>query len=148
MIMGLSGSGKSTLVRCLSRLIESTAGEIDFDGADLLAASEKELIELRRHKMGIVFQHFALFPHRTVLENVAFPLEVRGVDRAEREARAAEIIKLVTLEGRENFSPVSYPGASSSASALPVLTGSGTGRLVLRRAVLGAGSVDPPRNAG
>ena len=70
-LMGLSGSGKSTLVRCMSRLIEPTAGEIEFDGEDLRAASERELVELRRHKMGMVFQHFALFPHRTVLESVA-----------------------------------------------------------------------------
>ena len=109
-LMGLSGSGKSTLVRCLSRLIEPTGGEVFFEGNDLLAASEKELIELRRHKMGMVFQHFALFPHRTVLENVAFPLEVRGVDREEREAKAREIIKLVTLEGREDYYPRELSG--------------------------------------
>ena len=95
--MGLSGSGKSTLVRCMSRLIEATSGEIDFDGQDLRAASERELVEIRRHKMGMVFQHFALFPHRTVLENVAFPLEVQGVELAERNARALEIIELVGL---------------------------------------------------
>ena len=77
-VMGLSGSGKSTLIRCLTRLNEPTAGEIIFDGQDLLKVSEKELIELRRHKMGMVFQHFGLLPHRNVLSNVAFPLEVRG----------------------------------------------------------------------
>ena len=73
-IMGLSGSGKSTLVRCLSRLIEPTAGEILFDGRDLLAVSERELVELRRHRMGMVFQHFALLPHLSVLRDVSFPL--------------------------------------------------------------------------
>jgi glycine betaine/proline transport system ATP-binding protein len=103
-IMGLSGSGKSTLVRCMSRLIEPTAGEIIFDGRDLLKASEAELIEIRRHKMGMVFQHFALLPHLTVLGNVAFPLEIQGIDRATREARAREVIELVGLKGRElNF---------------------------------------------
>jgi glycine betaine/proline transport system ATP-binding protein len=109
-LMGLSGSGKSTLVRCLSRLIEATAGSIDFDGQDLLAASEKELIELRRHKMGMVFQHFALFPHRTVLENVAFPLEVQGVDHEVRTAKALEIIDLVGLAGRGDYYPRELSG--------------------------------------
>ncbi|MBQ90073.1 MAG: ABC transporter ATP-binding protein [Acidimicrobiaceae bacterium] len=109
-IMGLSGSGKSTLVRCMSRLIDATAGDIDFDGQDLLAASEAEMIELRRHKMGMVFQHFALFPHRTVAENVAFPLEVQGVDRATRHARALEIIDLVGLHGRGDYYPRELSG--------------------------------------
>jgi glycine betaine/proline transport system ATP-binding protein len=109
-LMGLSGSGKSTMVRCLSRLIEATAGSIDFDGQDLLAVSEKELIELRRHKMGMVFQHFALFPHRTVLENVAFPLEVQGVDREVRNAKALEIIDLVGLAGRGDYYPRELSG--------------------------------------
>ncbi len=109
-LMGLSGSGKSTLVRCLSRLIEPTAGEIDFDGEDLRAASERELVELRRHKMGMVFQHFALFPQRTVLENVAFPLEVQGVDVATRNARALEIIDLVGLHGRGDYYPRELSG--------------------------------------
>ena len=108
--MGLSGSGKSTLVRCMSRLIEPTAGEIEFDGEDLRAASERELVELRRHKMGMVFQHFALFPHRTVLDNVAFPLEVQGVDLATRNARALEIIDLVGLHGRGNYYPRELSG--------------------------------------
>jgi glycine betaine/proline transport system ATP-binding protein len=109
-IMGLSGSGKSTLVRCLTRLIEPTAGSIMFDGQDLLGASESQLIELRRHKMGMVFQHFGLLPHRSVLSNVAFPLEVQGLGRAEREARAAEMIKLVGLEGREIYFPRELSG--------------------------------------
>jgi len=109
-IMGLSGSGKSTLVRCLSRLIEPTAGAIIFEDQDLLKASAKELIEIRRHKMGMVFQHFALLPHLTVLGNVAFPLEVQGVSRARREGRAREIIELVGLKGRENYYPRELSG--------------------------------------
>ncbi|MGI8853984.1 MAG: quaternary amine ABC transporter ATP-binding protein [Methyloceanibacter sp.] len=109
-IMGLSGSGKSTLVRCLARLIEPTAGEVTFAGRDLLAASPKELIELRRHKMGMVFQHFALLPHLTILDNVAFPLEIQGVPRKEREARAREMTALVGLKGREHNLPQELSG--------------------------------------
>ena len=109
-IMGLSGSGKSTLVRCLSRLVEPTAGEVDFDGLNLLAATDAELIEIRRKKMGMVFQQFALMPHLTVLENVAFPLEIQGVDRRKREARAHEMIELVGLNGREAYYPRELSG--------------------------------------
>ncbi len=104
-IMGLSGSGKSTLVRCLSRLVEPTAGEILFNGRNLLTASDAEMTQIRRHKMGMVFQHFALLPHLSVLDNVAFPLDVQGVARPEREARARRMIDLVGLSGRE----ASYP---------------------------------------
>ncbi len=109
-IMGLSGSGKSTLVRCLSRLIEPTAGEVLFEGRDLLSMPERELIEVRRRKMGMVFQQFALLPHLTVLQNVAFPLEVQGAGRAEREARAREVIELVGLKGRESYFPRELSG--------------------------------------
>ena len=109
-IMGLSGSGKSTLVRCLSRLVEPTAGEILFNGENLLAASDARMIEIRRHQMGMVFQHFALLPHLSVLANVAFPLEVQGVGRAEREARAAKMIELVGLAGKERFLPRELSG--------------------------------------
>jgi glycine betaine/proline transport system ATP-binding protein len=109
-IMGLSGSGKSTLVRCLSRLIEPTAGEVIFEGRDLLKVGERELIEIRRHKMGMVFQHFALLPHQTVLGNVAFPLAIQGIDRAAREARARKIIELVGLKGRELYFPRQLSG--------------------------------------
>ncbi|MDH6230596.1 glycine betaine/proline transport system ATP-binding protein [Mesorhizobium soli] len=109
-IMGLSGSGKSTLVRCLSRLIEPTAGEILFNGENLLAASDARMIEIRRHQMGMVFQNFALLPHLTVLANVAFPLEVQGVDRAKREARARQMIELVGLSGKENAFPRELSG--------------------------------------
>lgn len=109
-IMGLSGSGKSTLVRCLSRLIESTAGDIIVDGQDLRALDERGLIELRRRKMGMVFQNFALLPHRTVLDNVAYPLEMRGQDRHDRRERALEVIQLVGLEGREDHFPRELSG--------------------------------------
>ena len=109
-IMGLSGSGKSTLLRCLSRLVEPTAGAVEFEGRDLLKLSEAELIEIRRHKMGMVFQHFALLPHLTVLENVAFPLAVQGIGRKPREDRAREVIELVGLEGREHHYPRELSG--------------------------------------
>ncbi|WP_413874849.1 quaternary amine ABC transporter ATP-binding protein [Albidovulum sp.] len=109
-IMGLSGSGKSTLVRLMSRLVEPTAGEILFNGRDLLTASEREMVEIRRHKMGMVFQHFALLPHLSVLDNVAFPLHVQGVARAEREERARRMIALVGLSGREAASPRQLSG--------------------------------------
>jgi glycine betaine/proline transport system ATP-binding protein len=109
-VMGLSGSGKSTLVRCLSRLIEPTWGTIELDGINLLKASPDELIEIRRHRMGMVFQHFALLPHLTVLENIAFPLSVQGVDRKTREERARKVIDLVGLDGREQFYPRELSG--------------------------------------
>jgi glycine betaine/proline transport system ATP-binding protein len=97
-VMGLSGSGKSTLVRTLIRLIEPTAGRVEIDGRDVTAANRDELLQLRRHTSSMVFQHFGLLAHRTVLDNVAFGLEVQGVAKAERQARAAEVLKLVGLE--------------------------------------------------
>lgn len=109
-LMGLSGSGKSTLVRCLSRLVEPTAGDILFEGQSLLSATDKQLIEIRRHKMGMVFQHFALLPHRTVLDNVVFPLEVQGVEKSQRRAKGREILELVGLEGRDNYYPRELSG--------------------------------------
>ena len=109
-VMGLSGSGKSTLLRCLSRLIEPTAGEVLLEGRDLLKASEAELIDIRRHKMGMVFQHFALLPHLSVLDNVAFPLAIQNVSKAEREERAREVIELVGLGGRERSYPSQLSG--------------------------------------
>ncbi|MEY8829312.1 glycine betaine/L-proline ABC transporter ATP-binding protein [Sedimentitalea sp. XS_ASV28] len=109
-IMGLSGSGKSTLVRCMSRLIEITGGEIEVEDRVIGSLSEKELIDLRRNKMGMVFQSFGLLPHRTVLDNVAFPLEMRGQDIHERRARALEVIELVGLAGREHYFPRELSG--------------------------------------
>lgn len=109
-LMGLSGSGKSTLLRCVSRLTEPTAGNIYIDGEDLLAMKNKQLVELRRNKMGMVFQSFGLLPHKTVLENIAFPLQVKGVKTAESVARAMEMIDLVSLTGRENYFPRELSG--------------------------------------
>ena len=117
-IMGLSGSGKSTLLRCMSKLIEPTYGQVFFEGKDLIKATQKELIEIRRHKMGMVFQHFALLPHRTVLQNVAFPLEVQGIDRDKRESRAEDVIKLVGLEGREKYYPRELSGGQQQRVGL------------------------------
>ena len=109
-VMGLSGSGKSTLVRCMSRLVDITGGEVVVDGQNISKLSERELIELRRRKMGMVFQSFGLLPNRTVLDNVAFPLEMRGQDRHARRDRAMEVIKLVGLEGREDYYPRELSG--------------------------------------
>ncbi|MGI9394980.1 MAG: quaternary amine ABC transporter ATP-binding protein [Boseongicola sp.] len=110
MIMGLSGSGKSTLLRCISRLTEATAGEIFIDGEDLVAMSGRQLIELRRNKMGMVFQSFALLPHKTVLENIAFPLQVKGISTTDSINRAKEMVDLVSLTGRENYFPRQLSG--------------------------------------
>jgi glycine betaine/proline transport system ATP-binding protein len=109
-VMGLSGSGKSTLVRCISRLAEPTHGEVLIDGRDILAMGEAELRELRRHTISMVFQHFGLFPHRRVIDNVAYGLEVRGVGRAERLEQAARAIELVGLAGWEQHLPRQLSG--------------------------------------
>jgi glycine betaine/proline transport system ATP-binding protein len=108
--MGLSGSGKSTMIRCISRLIEPTTGAVRIDGEDILQASDKRLIDLRRHKLGMVFQHFGLFPHMTVADNVAFPLKMQGAGKAERRARAMDVLELVGLEGREDTYPRNLSG--------------------------------------
>lgn len=109
-LMGLSGSGKSTLLRCISRLTDPTAGSIFIEGQDLLAMNNKELIELRRNKMGMVFQSFGLLPHKTVIENIAFPLLVRGNSTQESIKRAREMAELVGLGGRENYFPRELSG--------------------------------------
>lgn len=109
-VMGLSGSGKSTLLRCLTRLIEPTSGEVWLDDVNLLSATRQELAGLRRHKMGMVFQHFALFPHLTALENVMFPLEIQNVPKVQRGERARQLISLVGLEGFEERLPSQLSG--------------------------------------
>ena len=116
--MGLSGSGKSTIVRCLSRLVEPTAGDIILDGENLLEKSAEELIEIRRHKMGMVFQSFGLMPHLNVIDNIAFPLKLQGIEKADRYAQAERVIELVGLQGRENNFQMNYQAANNSALAL------------------------------
>jgi len=109
-VMGLSGSGKSTLLRCISKLTNATAGKIYIDGQDLLAMNNKQLIELRRNKMGMVFQSFALLPHKTVLENIAFPLQVKGGSTQDSIKKAMDMVELVGLGGRENYFPRELSG--------------------------------------
>ncbi|GHK00565.1 glycine/betaine ABC transporter ATP-binding protein [Streptomyces sp. Y2F8-2] len=109
-VMGLSGSGKSTLVRCLTRLIEPTAGTIVIDGEDVRAMDRSRLRELRRHRAAMVFQHFGLLPHRTVLDNVAYGLEIQGLGRSQRREKAAEVVAKVGLEGMEHRRPGQLSG--------------------------------------
>ena len=109
-VMGLSGSGKSTLVRTLIRLIEPTAGRVEIDGRDVTAADKDALLQLRRHTSSMVFQHFGLLAHRTVLDNAAFGLEVQGVSKSERHERAGRVLKLVGLEDAANQFPNELSG--------------------------------------
>ncbi len=108
-VMGLSGSGKSTLLRCLPRLIMPTHGQILIDGEDVAQLDEAALREVRRHKVSMVFQNFGLFPHRRVIDNVAYGLEIRGMKKAARHAKAKAVIEQVNLKGWENH----YPGQLS-----------------------------------
>ena len=109
-VMGLSGSGKSTLIRCLIRLIEPTAGQVSIDGDDILGYNEAQLRDIRRNRVSMVFQHFGLLPHRMVLDNAAWGLEVQGVNKAARYERTREVIERVGLKGWEN----SYPDELSA----------------------------------
>ena len=108
--MGLSGSGKSTLIRCLSRLIEPTSGEVLLNGEDLLAMDADMLRQVRRGKISMVFQHFGLFPHRKVIDNIAYGLEVQKVDKATRHARATEVLNIVGLDGWADRYPQQLSG--------------------------------------
>jgi len=109
-VMGLSGSGKSTLLRCISRLTDATSGKILIDGEDICLMNNKQLIELRREKMGMVFQNFSLLPHKTVIENIAFPLIIKGTSLDNSMHKAREMVELVGLKGRENYFPRELSG--------------------------------------
>jgi glycine betaine/proline transport system ATP-binding protein len=117
-VMGLSGSGKSTLVRCLTRLIEPTSGSLHIDGEDVRAMDRARLRELRRHRAAMVFQHFGLLPHRSVLDNVAYGLEIQGVGKAERRAKAAETVAKVGLKGLEERRPAQLSGGQQQRVGL------------------------------
>jgi glycine betaine/proline transport system ATP-binding protein len=117
-VMGLSGSGKSTLVRCLTRLIEPTAGTVTIGGIDVTRASDVELLEIRRHKVSMVFQHFGLLPHRTLIDNVGFGLEVRGVDKKVRREQAARLLELVGLAGMSEYRPAQLSGGQQQRVGL------------------------------
>ena len=117
-IMGLSGSGKSTLVRHLNRLIDPTEGAIYVGGIDVMNLSQTELEEFRRHRMSMVFQHFGLLPHRTVLENVAFGLSIQKVAKAEREEKAREWLRSVGLNGYEDQYPSRLSGGQQQRVGL------------------------------
>ena len=109
-VMGLSGSGKSTLVRCLIRLIEPTRGRVMFEGDDILPYSPEELRDFRRDKLAMVFQHYSLLPHRRVMDNVAFGLEIQGMEREERYEAASKAIQTVGLDGWEDYYPREMSG--------------------------------------
>ncbi|MFF3685543.1 glycine betaine/L-proline ABC transporter ATP-binding protein [Streptomyces sp. NPDC002187] len=117
-VMGLSGSGKSTLVRCLTRLIEPTSGSIAIDGEDVLSMDTARLRELRRHRASMVFQHFGLLPHRSVLDNVAYGLEIQGLGKAARRSRAADVVAKVGLEGLEHRRPGQLSGGQQQRVGL------------------------------
>lgn len=109
-VMGLSGSGKSTLVRCINRLIDPTGGKIFIDGIDITALNKKELRDVRLEKLGMVFQNFALYPHRTVLKNAEYGLEIKGVDQETRKQKAMDALELVGLAGWEDSYPDQLSG--------------------------------------
>ncbi len=109
-VMGLSGSGKSTLIRCLNRLHEPTSGEILLEGKNIANATKEALREIRRKHMGMVFQNFGLFPHKTIIENVDYGLEIQGVTTEERRRSAKEVLELVGLKGYEKMFPSELSG--------------------------------------
>ena len=147
-IMGLSGSGKSTLVRCLIRLIESTQGEIYFGGEDVLQYSQDELIEFRRHTVAMVFQHYGLLPHRNVMDNVAYGLEIQGMDKADRYRAASEAIETVGLKGWEDYYPREMSGGMQQRVGLARALARQLARAADGRAFQRTGPADTARDAG
>ncbi|AIW20783.1 glycine betaine/L-proline ABC transporter ATP-binding protein [Vibrio coralliilyticus] len=117
-IMGLSGSGKSTLIRHFNRLIDPTEGQILVEGTDVMKLNQKELEEFRRHKMSMVFQRFGLLPHRTVVENVSYGLEVQGIEKSQRRAKAEQWLETVGLKGYENQYPAQLSGGQQQRVGL------------------------------
>jgi len=117
-VMGLSGSGKSTLIRCITRLIEPTAGKVIIEGQDVTAATDDALLAVRRHKVSMVFQHFGLLPHRTLLDNVAFGLELRGVGKPQRRETAARTLELVGLPNMGDYKPHQLSGGQQQRVGL------------------------------
>ncbi len=147
-VMGLSGSGKSTLIRCISRLVEPTRGSVVIDGDDVLAMNDEQLRAMRRTKMSMVFQHFGLFPHRRVIDNVAYGLEVQGIGKAERRARAGVVLEIVGLSAWASHYPQQLSGRHAATGRAGAGAGARPAGAVLRRAVLGPRSADPSRHAG
>ncbi len=143
-VMGLSGSGKSTLVRLLTRLIEPTAGTVVMNGQDITSATERQLRDLRRNHVSMVFQHFGLLPHRKVVDNVGYGLEVRGTPKRERREKAYEVVDLVGLKGYENSYPDQLSGGMQQRVGLAPGLGQRPRPAALRRAVLGSRPADPP----
>lgn len=117
-VMGLSGSGKSTLVRCLTRLIEPTAGSVTIGGIDVTKADDDQLLQVRRHQVSMVFQHFGLLPHRSLVDNVAFGLELRGTDKKQRREQAARTLELVGLGGMGEYKPSQLSGGQQQRVGL------------------------------
>lgn len=133
-IMGLSGSGKSTLIRLINRLIEPTAGEILIDGDDIARMNKQQLMYTRRKKLGMVFQNFALFPHRTILKNVEYGLEVQGVPKGEREQKARESLEVVGLKGYEQSKPSELSGGMQQRVGLARALANGSDILLMDEA--------------
>ncbi len=147
-VMGLSGSGKSTLVRTLNRIHEPTAGQVLVEGDDVLAMDDERLRELRRRKISMVFQHFGLFPHRTIAENVAYGLEVQGQARKQRLTTAHEVLGKVGLDGWGASYPDELSGGMQQRVGLARALANDPGDPAVRRAVQRAGPADPARHAG